>query len=182
MSAWSGSEKSPPHVPCRQLSSNSLLRSYEREREREGSWRYLTSQQRQTGHTHRASDFGNYLGAQGVRQGETHLCKSLNSFLLLPAQPPALGSHLLPQRPELFLQDLDAAPVLGHTGLKFPDLGVRSWDIRAFPFLFHAALTLQLLELQILIGALGCIQLLSDLRVRTQRTGDWIPKPEEGVS
>lgn len=42
-------------------------------------------------------------------QGETHLCKSLNSFLLLPAQPPALSSHLLPQRPELLLQDLDAA-------------------------------------------------------------------------
>lgn len=62
-------------------------------------------------------------------------------------------------------------PVLGHTGLKFPDLGVWSWDGRAFPFLLHAALSLQLLELQILIGALGCIQLLSDLRVETQETG-----------
>jgi hypothetical protein len=73
-------------------------------------------------------------------------------------------------------------PVLGHTGLKFPDLGVWSWDGRAFPFLLHTALPLQLLELQILIGALGCIQLLSDLRVGTQGTGDWIPNPEEGVS
>lgn len=72
--------------------------------------------------------------------------------------------------------------MLGHTGLKFPNLGVRSWDVRAFPFLLHAALALQLLELQILIGTLGCIQLLSDLRVGTQGTGDWIPKPEEGVS
>lgn len=66
--------------------------------------------------------------------------------------------------------------VLSHTGLKFPDLGVRSWDIRAFPFLLHAALTLQLLELQILIGTLGCIQLLSDLSGGTQGTGDWIPR------
>lgn len=55
--------------------------------------------------------------------------------------------------------------MLGHTGLKFPDLGVCSRDSRAFPFLLHAALSLQLLELQILKGALGCIQLLSDLRV-----------------
>lgn len=68
--------------------------------------------------------------------------------------------------------------VLSHTGLKFPDLGVRSWDIRAFPFLLHTALTLQLLELQILKGALGCIQLLSDLGWGggTQGTGDWIPR------
>lgn len=72
--------------------------------------------------------------------------------------------------------------VLGHTGLKFPDLGVQSWDIRAAPFLLHTALTLQLLELQILVGTLGCIQLLSDLRVGTQGTGDRIPKPGEGVS
>lgn len=41
--------------------------------------------------------------------GETHLCEGLNSLLLLPAQPPALSCHLLPQRLELFLQDLDAA-------------------------------------------------------------------------
>lgn len=47
---------------------------------------------------------------EGVEQvsGETHLCEGLNSLLLLPAQPPALSCHLLPQRLELFLQDLDA--------------------------------------------------------------------------
>lgn len=61
-----------------------------------------------------------------MRQGETHLCKSLNSLLLLPAQPPALGSHLLPQRPELFLQDLDAA--LQGTPILFIHLS--AWDSR----------------------------------------------------
>lgn len=72
--------------------------------------------EKQKGHTHRASDFGNYLGTRssevrgwGRSQGGTHLCKSLDSLLLLPAQSPALGRHLLAQRPELFLQDLDAA-------------------------------------------------------------------------
>lgn len=54
-------------------------------------------------------------------------------------------------------------PVLGHTGLKFSNLGVWSPDLGAVPLLLHAALALQLLELQILIGTLGCIQLLSDL-------------------
>lgn len=40
-------------------------------------------------------------------------------------------------------------PVLGHAGLKCPDLGVWSSHFRAL--LIHAALTLQLLELQVLI-------------------------------
>lgn len=45
----------------------------------------------------------------GQVSGETHLCEGLNSLLLLPAEPPALSRHLLPQRLELFLQDLDTA-------------------------------------------------------------------------
>lgn len=58
--------------------------------------------------------------------GETHLCESLDSFLLLPAQPPALSSHLLSQRPELLLQDLDAA--LQGTPILVIHLSV--WDSR----------------------------------------------------
>lgn len=42
-------------------------------------------------------------------------------------------------------------PVLGHAGLKCPDLGVWSSHLRAVLLLLHAALTLQLLELQVLI-------------------------------
>lgn len=41
--------------------------------------------------------------------------------------------------------------VLGHAGLKCPDLGVWSSHLRAVPLLIHAALTLQLLELQVLV-------------------------------
>lgn len=48
-------------------------------------------------------------------------------------------------------------PVLSHAGLKFPDLGVWGSDLRAVPLLIRAALALQLLELQVLIGALGSI-------------------------
>lgn len=47
--------------------------------------------------------------------------------------------------------------MLGHAGLKCPDLGVWSSHLRAVPLLIHAALTLQLLELQVLVRALGSI-------------------------
>lgn len=41
--------------------------------------------------------------------GSTYLCQGLKGLLLFPAQPPALSCHLLPQRLELLLQDLDPA-------------------------------------------------------------------------
>lgn len=104
------------------------------------------------------------LKAIKLEQSAPFLRQGLKGLLLFPAQPPALSCHLFPQRLKLFFQDLDPAPVLCHTGLKLLDLGVQRPSPSAVPILFlPPALSLQLLELQVLIGTLGHIQLFLHL-------------------
>lgn len=73
-----------------------------------------------------------------------------------------------------------AHPVLCHAGLKLLDLGVRPPNARAVPviLLLPPALPFQLLELQVLVGTLGHVQLFPKLRAETQK--GWTPGAQEG--
>lgn len=72
-----------------------------------------------------------------------------------------------------------AHPVLCHAGLKLLDLGVQHPNSRAVPmiFLLPPALPLQLLELQVLVGTLGHIQLFPNLWAEMQK--GWTPRGQE---
>ena len=63
-------------------------------------------------------------------------------------------------------------PVLRHTGLELLDLGVWRTSPRTVPIFFLLpALALQLLELQVLIGTLGHVQLFPHLWKEHKRIG-----------